>query len=115
MLQFEAGMTGTLVTLASSPRIFHIRVAGSKGWAEITNSQNLRICGPDGAIEEKSFAMDDYPHPSSLAAELNEFAAAAQGTAIYRISPDEMIHGTAVLEAMGRSADTGGRVRLAGD
>jgi hypothetical protein len=56
--------------------------------------------------------MDDYPHPSSLAAELNEFAAAAQGTVTYRISPEEMIHGTAVLEAMGRSIESGGRVRL---
>ena len=56
--------------------------------------------------------MDDYPHPSSLAAELNEFAAAAQGKATYRISPEEMIHGTAVLEAMAKSAETGARVGL---
>jgi predicted dehydrogenase len=112
VLQFEAGMTGTMVTLASSPRIFHIRVAGSKGWVEMTNTENLRICGPDGAIEEKIFLADDYPHPSSLAAELNEFAAAAQGTATYRISPAEMIHGTAVLEAMGKSAHSGGRVAI---
>ena len=112
VLQFEAGMTGTMVTLASSPRIFHIRVAGSKGWVEMTNTENLRICGPDGAIEEKIFPADNYPHPSSLAAELNEFAAAAQGMATYRISPEEMIHGTAVLEAMGESADSGGRVNI---
>ncbi|MDC0033141.1 Gfo/Idh/MocA family oxidoreductase [Alphaproteobacteria bacterium] len=112
VLQFAAGMTGTLVTLASSPRIFHIRVAGSKGWAEMTNSEILRICGPDGGIKEKSYPMDDYPHPSSMAAELNEFAAAAQGRATYRISPEEMVHGTAVLEAMGASADIGGRVKI---
>lgn len=112
VLQFEDGMTGTLVTLASSPRIFHIRVAGSKGWAELTSSENLRICRSDGGIEEKQFPMDDYPHPSSLAAELNEFAAAAQGKATYRISPEEMIHGTAVLEAMAKSAETGARVGL---
>ena len=112
VLQFEEGMTGTIVTLASSPRIFHLRVAGSKGWVEMTSTENLRICGSDGTIEEKTFPMDDYPHPSSMAAELDEFAAAAQGTATYRISPEEMIHGTAVLEAMGKSAETGGRVRL---
>ncbi len=112
VLQFEEGMTGTIVTLASSPRIFYLRVAGSKGWVEMTSTENLRICGSDGRIEEKTFPMDDYPHPSSMAAELDEFAAAAQGTATYRISPEEMIHATAVLEAMGKSAETGGRVRL---
>ncbi len=110
VLQFEEGMTGTLVTLASSPRIFHLRVAGSKGWAEITNSANLRICKSDSGTEELNFPSDDYPHPASMAAELDEFAAAAQGTATYRISPEQMIHATAVLEAMGKSAATGGRV-----
>lgn len=112
VLQFEEGMTGTLTTLASSPRIFHLRVAGSKGWAEMTDNENLRICGADGGIEEKIFPTDTYPHPSSMAAELNEFAAAAQGTATYRISPEEMIHGTAVLEAMVESIKAGGRVKL---
>ena len=112
VLQFEEGMTGTMVTLALSPRIFHIRVAGSKGWAEMTNTGNLRICGPDGGIEEQNFPTDDYPHSLSLAAELNEFAAAAHGAATYRISPEEMIHGTAVLEAMGKSIQTAGRVKL---
>jgi len=112
VLQFEAGMTGTMVTLASSPRIFHIRVAGSKGWAEMTNNAVLRICGADSQIEEKSFPIDDYPHLSSMAAELNEFAAAAQGNGTYRITPEEMIHGTAVLEAMGKSAESGKRVSL---
>jgi len=112
VLQFEEGMTGTLVTLASSPRIFHIRVVGSKGWVEMTDNRSLRICGTDGRIEEKTFPVDDYPHHASLAAELNEFAAAAEGTATYRISPEEMIHGSAVLEAMVKSAESGGRVRL---
>ena len=112
VLQFEAGMTGTLVTLASGQRIFHIRVAGSRGWVEMTNNQMLRICRPDGSIEEQHYPTDEYPHLDSLAAELNEFATAAQGKATYRISPEEMIHGTAVLEAMGKSAQSGERVTL---
>ena len=112
VLQFEQGMTGTLTTLASSPRIFHIRVVGTKGWVEMTGGENLRICGADGGIEEKIFPTDNYPYRDSMAAELDEFAAAAEGRAIYRISPEEMIHGTAVLEAMEESTRTGGRVRL---
>jgi predicted dehydrogenase len=78
----------------------------------MTNNENLRICAADGTIEEKQFPTDDYPHPSSMAAELNEFAAAAQGKGTYRISPEEMIHGTAVLEAMGKSAQSGTRVNI---
>jgi predicted dehydrogenase len=105
-------MTGTLATLASSPRIFHVRVVGTKGWVEMTGGENLRICGADGGIEEKIFPTDSYPYRESMAAELDEFAAAAEGRATYRISPDEMIHGTAVLEAMEESARTGGRVKL---
>ena len=112
VVQFEEGMTGTLTTLASGPRLFHLRVIGTKGWAEMPNYEILRLCGPNGEVEEKRFPVDPYPHPSSMAAELNEFAAAAQGQGSYRISPEEMIHGSAVLEAMGKSAQSGARVKL---
>lgn len=112
VLQFEEGMTGTLATLASSPRIFHVRVVGTNGWVEMTSNENLRICGSNGAIEEKIFPTDGYPYRASMAAELDEFAAAAEGRATYRISPEEMVHGTAVLEAMEQSARTGTRVKL---
>lgn len=112
LVRFASGATGSLVTLASGGRIWHLRVAGSEGWAETRDNKVLTVCTKDGVPEDRVFEGDDYPHLGSIAGELEEFAAAAQGGASYRISPEEMINATAVLEAISASADSGGRVRI---
>jgi predicted dehydrogenase len=114
LVRFEDGMTGTLVTLASTARIFHLRVCGSKGWAEIRDNRHLTVCTNAGEAETSDFGGDAYPHPGSLAAELNEFARAAAGKTTYRVTPEEMIHGIEVLDAMEKSVETGGRVNVSG-
>lgn len=112
LVKFAAGMTGTIVTLASTARIWHIRVAGSEGWAEMRDNTHLTICRKTGEEEVLEFPGTDYPHADSIAAELDEFALAAMGRATYRISTDEMINGVACLEAMSRSTETGQRVQI---
>lgn len=114
LVRFEDGMTGTLVTLAATARIFHLRVCGSRGWAEIRDARYLTICTNAGEPEQRDFGGDAYPHPASLAAELNEFARAAAGKTTYRITPEEMIHGIEVLDAMEKSVETAGRVSVGG-
>lgn len=113
VVRFEDGMTGTLVSLASSPRIWQIRVVGSKAWAEATDHRTLSICR-GGEIETQEFPDSPYPHMPSLTGELEAFAEAASGGAPYIITPEQMVHGTAVLEAVIKSAATGGRVKPAG-
>ena len=113
IVRFTEGMTGTIVTLASSARIWQLRVVGSEGWADMRNHDVLTICRKNGEREEMKFPTTDYPHVYSIAAELEEFAAATEGKATYRISTDEMINATATLEAMIKSAEFGKRVATA--
>lgn len=112
LLRFASGATGTLVTLASGARIWHLRVAGSEGWAETRDNRVLTVCRKDGAPEDITFPGDEYPHLGSLAAELEEFAAAAAGQGRFRITPDEIVNATSVLEAISQSAARGGGVRI---
>jgi predicted dehydrogenase len=112
LVRFASGATGSLVTLASGGRIWNLRVAGSNGWAEVRDNRVLTVCMKDGMPENRTFDGDTYPHPASIVAELEEFAAAAEGRGNYRIPPDEMINATAVLEAISRSAAEGGRVTI---
>ena len=113
VIRFERGMTGTLVSLASSPRIWQLRVVGTGGWAEATDNKTLAICR-GGEIETQFFTDSPYPHMPSIAGELEAFAMAALGQAPYPITPAEMVHGSAVLEAIIKSASLGKRVRPQG-
>ena len=110
LVRFENGMTGTLVSLAATPRIWHIRIFGSKAWVEANNHRTLSICR-GGSIEVKNFVDSPYPHLSSLSYELEAFAEEALGGLPYIIPPDQMVHGVAVLEAIIKSAESGKRVK----
>ena len=110
LLRFENGMTGTLVTMASTAKIWHIRIAGSKGWAEIRDNKTLTVCKSDGSPEDIVFDDSPYPHMGSISGEIKEFALAAAGKASYRISPEEMVHNAEVLAGLITSAETGNRV-----
>ncbi len=107
LLGFENGMTGYLATLAAGGRLWHVRVFGADGWAELRGMETL-VKSPAGAAPE----VIDYPPEHSLKAELEAFAAAARGGPAFPITPDEMIHGTAVLEAVFRSVASGARVTV---
>lgn len=110
LLRFENGMTGTLVTMASTAKIWHIRIAGSKGWAEMRDNKTLTVCKSDGILEHIVFDDSPYPHMGSISGEIEEFALAAAGKASYRISPEEMVHNAEVLAGLITSAETGNRV-----
>lgn len=112
LVRFASGATGTLTTLASGGKIWHLRVAGSDGWAEARDNKTLTVCRKDGEPEKITFDSDAYPHLNSIAGELNEFASAAQGQGNYRISADEILNATSVLEAISQSAESGGRVQI---
>jgi len=110
LLRFENGMTGTLVTMASTAKIWHVRIAGSKGWAEMRDNKTLTVCKSDGNPEDIVFDDSPYPHMGSITGEIEEFALAAAGKATYRISPEEMVHNAEVLAGLIKSAETGNRV-----
>lgn len=112
LVRFASGATGTLTTLASGAKIWQLRVAGSEGYAETRDNKTLTVCRKDGEPETIAFDSDAYPHLNSIAGELNEFAAATQGQATYRISPEEILNATATLDAISQSAASGARVQI---
>jgi predicted dehydrogenase len=61
----------------------------------------------DGKSQERKFPPRDLER-----AELEAFAAAITGTHTYPVSAEEAVHGVAVLEAIGRSAETGRTVTI---
>jgi predicted dehydrogenase len=110
MFQFANGMIGSLATMAMSGRLWHVRVFGSTGWAELRGYEQLVHTPVGGAVNVTEYGPDQAA--LSLKAELEAFAVAAQGGAPFPITPDQMVHGVAVLEAIIASAAGGGRISI---
>jgi len=112
LLSFENGMTGYLGCMATGARIWFVRVQGSKGCAEIRDNRRLYTVAPDGSLQEVPLDIAGDPATTSLAAELEAFAAAATGGPAYPITPEEMINATAALAAISESAESGRRIAI---
>ena len=63
--------------------------------------------------ETRTWKYHGYPCLPPVAAALEAFARDCEGGAPYPISPDEILHGIAVLEAIVESAATENRVAVA--
>jgi predicted dehydrogenase len=101
-VRFANGSTGYLGTVAYSAALWHVRVLGTKGWAQVHGATGFAKGMVGAAEESKTFAPND-----SLKAELEAFAAAAEGKGAFAVTPDQIVHGTAVLEAIVKSAERG--------
>jgi len=96
-----------------------MHIWGSEGSTEIRNpdmstflytpNNTGQITGAAGVIktEERDFAGFD-----TISAELEAFADAASGGAAYAVTPEQAIHGCAVIEAIVTSAETGVSVKV---
>jgi predicted dehydrogenase len=101
-MRFANGATGYLGTVAYSATLWHVRVLGTKGWAEVRGATGFTKCLVGGTEESKTFPPND-----SLKAGLEAFADAAAGAGAFAVTPDQIVHGTAVLEAIVKSAERG--------
>ena len=107
-LRFASGATGVFSTLFQTAPVWFIRVSGNQGWAEVRDFHRLANHKIGGAKENlEKFAKTDIER-----AELEAFANAVAGKASYPLSPDDAVHGTAVLEAVVKSVETGTPVYL---
>ena len=113
LLSFEDGRTGYLATVAASAMLWHVRALGTKGWAELHGLDRFRTSMIDGGGDETIHPGYDYPGRKTIAAALEAFAADVEGGAPFPIPPEEILHGTAVFEAILRSAETGAPRRVA--
>ena len=119
LMRLENGMSASLYCSLVTAPTYRFAVYGTKGRAELAGQDpefrftpvpeampaGRHRAAPPETIEYKGF--------NALAAELEGFAAAINGTRPYPITADEIVHGVAAFEAIVRSAATGQPVRVA--
>lgn len=104
LFEFQSGPTGYLGTMAACPNTNSLNVYGTDANAFcLVDADQMSVQKPGGRPEPRPLAPVD-----TLKAELEEFADAAAGNITYRVRPDEAIHTVAVMQAMVKSAATGG-------
>ena len=112
IMEFEGGQLGYLGTVASTAPLWQIRAFGNGGWGEIVDHHRLTVTKTRSQSKTQTWKHRGYPCLPSVAAALEAFARDCDGGAPFPITPDEIYHGVAVLEAIVRSAATGERIRV---
>jgi predicted dehydrogenase len=117
LLRFRCGQTGSLLAFPATAPTYRFAVYGSLAVATIETPSLDDFCfqpaltapgqQPAAATRETLTGFD------TVRAELEAFARAVQGEAPYPISPAQMIHGVAVLEAIVAAAGQDRFVRVA--
>lgn len=102
-LRFAGGETGTLTAIGVSPSFNRLHLYGDKGWAEVRGTDRLEFQPLGGDLIVEEFDPVDMCH-----VELETFAAAARGEAIWPVPPAEAINGVGALEAMLKSTQAEG-------
>lgn len=102
LLSFANGMTGYLATIAATARMWHCRVIGDRGWAEMDGLETVRQQLIGAPMVTTSFDPSDMER-----AELEAFADAASGGTPYRVTKEEAIQAIAALEAIINSWKSG--------
>lgn len=118
LFRMKDGMSGYLGTLTATGPGFSFQLFASKGWVRLEGMTHVagasseerrlglfktRIYQPVGGPAE----VRDAENYDVTRAALEAFARAAAGGDPFPISPEEMIHGAAVTEAIVRSAQSG--------
>ena len=112
IMEFEGGQLGNLGTVASTAPLWHIRAFGSAGWSEIADHHRMTVTKGREQSETRTWKHHGYPCLPSVAAALETFARDCEGGAPFPITAEEIVHATAVLEAIVASATTGKRVAV---
>jgi len=108
-LGFEAGMTATLSAVLHTPHFIRMHVFGTKQWIEILNEShpdtpggkvNYLVAETGQDTQHKALAWED-----AVVHNLEAFAAAIGGEAVYPFTPEQMVHNIEVLEAIAISAE----------
>jgi predicted dehydrogenase len=113
MVEFANGRTGYLGTVAATASLAEARVFGSKGWAAARDHDKYEINFVDGKRDVRTWEGYGYPGMRTITDEIEAFGVAAAGGKPFPIPPGEILHSTAVLEAIIASADTRKAVNVA--
>jgi predicted dehydrogenase len=117
---FEGGATATIFCSVATATNFSFAVYGSKGMAEISGAalQHFRFVPtsdrpPDGPVTAPAGERLDFTGFDMLNAELTAFARAIVEKTPYPVPLADVLHGTAVFDAVVRSAKTKAAARVA--
>ncbi len=108
-LKFRAGMTASLSAVLHTPHFIRMHVFGSDQWVQILNDSHPDT--PGGIVRALSsrtgagVSQVEHDWTDAVTANLEAFAAAAQGRSPYLFSTEEMVHNIEVLEAITVSAE----------
>lgn len=113
LMDFENGQSGYLGSVAATGSLWQVRTFGTAGWGCIFAHDRFTAQKTDGSFIDESW--DGYPYPGmpTITAQMESFARSCAGGEPFAVSPDEILHATAVLEAIIESAETGERVTIA--
>ncbi|MEK9672438.1 MAG: Gfo/Idh/MocA family oxidoreductase [Rhodospirillaceae bacterium] len=104
LFRFESGALGYLGTMPATAALWRVQVFGTDGWAEMHNYDKLVVRKrlQDNSLQPE--AITEYGPFDMERAELDAFADACSGGPAYPLPPEDAVHGTAVLEAVVKSA-----------
>jgi predicted dehydrogenase len=116
-VQFASGAPGFLNAILVTPLYIGLRVFGSDAWVEVRNHTHPDTPGPvtltlqrrDGTRHARTYEWTD-----TVRENLELFARACEGGAVYPFTDEEKIANIATLEAICRSAATGQPVHVEG-
>lgn len=106
-MRFAGGVSGQLSAIGVTPAFARLHFFGTAGWAEIRGASRFEFAPLEGERE-----VIDFPPFDTLKSQLESFAAAARGEAEFHVSPQNAIDGVAAVEAMARSAESGGPISV---
>jgi predicted dehydrogenase len=109
--RFRTGATGFLSAILVTPLFMRYHVFGSTGWAEVTDSEHPDDPCHAARISVRTRAGDrwsrEFHGADAVVANLEAFADAVAGAVPYPVPVDQMIENVALLEAIGRSFESG--------
>ncbi|MCH8055080.1 MAG: Gfo/Idh/MocA family oxidoreductase [Deltaproteobacteria bacterium] len=108
LLRFKGGQSGFLAGIGVTADLERLHVFGTEGWGEIRGASRFEFRPVKGKPE-----VIEFPSFDTERAALEAFAAAVKDERPFPVSLAEIVHSTAVLEAMARSAKEGKPVTVA--
>jgi len=107
LLQFESGATGLLATVRAAPMYWRIHVFGTKGSVESRDETTLTLSLIGEKPDVRTYALVD-----SLAVLLEAFAESIETGKPFPVTTADMLHVVGAFEAIIRSIDEGGPVKV---
>ena len=112
LMDFENGQSGYLGSVAATGTLWQVRAFGTKGWGSIFAHDEFTAQLTDGTFVDESWDGYSYPGMPTIKAQMEAFADDCADGAPFPATPDEILHATAVLEAVIKSAETGDRIPI---